>query len=147
MWQTYEHADLTVIDIEGSIQLKLDESKLPVLSFEGKRPYRIERKHTRSQYVDSGFSHAGIASVLATKLISSDYRWNMSYSFPKHQYSCHIINPKKVNLHLSADLLLLSKHQFSMTMILSLTGAEESGTALVLDNIFHPIKVSEICDE
>lgn len=98
MWQVHERAQMNVIDVEGMLQLKLDEDKLPVFSFVGKRPHRVEMKQVESQYVKSGFTHHGVASVLGAKWIGSNSQWNISYSIPKHQFTCHITNPSKVSL-------------------------------------------------
>lgn len=97
MWQVQERAHLQVVDVDGTIVITKQEGQLPLISFVGKRPYRVENKQFQSQYVKCGFSHTGISSVMVRRFVTSNNQWNMTYAMQKNNFTYSVINPTSVS--------------------------------------------------
>lgn len=107
MWQIQERALVWVLDMDGTINISMNENKEPVISFESTKPVRVENKVLVSQYVKAGFAKAGVTSALNARVWNKKSEmWKISILPQNMTFNYTSVHPVDVSIYLESSFQL-----------------------------------------
>ena len=116
MWMKHERTMSGVIDVDGMVKIDLHgwNTRKPRLVFESTKQLRVDRSSGILQFVYSGFSQHGVASITTLSNVVHEQTWRTSYS--PSSLTIQFSHPNSVS-HYNTFYILLSSSPRPVSMV------------------------------